>query len=393
MSRKKTKRGNPYLRGNSWEFFWYTTENGVRKQHKKGGYATKEEAEQALKETKAKADLGQIDKKDSSELLENYLDRWFEVHKLTLQPNTINGYYVNIKNHIKPALGKTKLKDLSPAMLQRFYTMLMQKKKLKAKTVTYVHNVLKTALKYAVIDGILQENVCERVKVPKAPIEEKFTHILLSREQMIQLSKAIEDSRYKVEITLAMQLGLRRGEVLGIKYSDVDFENHQLHIQRQVSTVKDITENNENQRYYGLKRPKSESSYRTLPISKEIETLIKQKKAYNDMQKKKLGDLYTDLDLINCKDTGEELSPQTLYHAYKNIIKKCGLPEKLRFHDLRHSYSALLIDMNVPIKALSLSLGHSSAAVTDKVYADSISARQQIASMVSNALSYEQCEQ
>ena len=198
--------------------------------------------------------------------------------------------------------------------------------------------------------------------------------------------KALEGHRYETEIKLAMLLGLRRGEALGLKYSDVDFARHTIAIQRQVSTIKDDTKK-DNKSYYGLKCLKSESSNRVLSTSPEIEQLIKRKKAYNDLQAQKLNEAYSSLDLICCDEVGNVLSPQTLYHAFKRILEKCGLPTNTRFHDLRHSYAVLCIDLNVPIKVLSQALGHSSTAVTDSVYADSIRAKQELAGLVSNALS------
>lgn len=379
-----SSKGNPFKRGKTWTFIYYTyDESGKRKQHWKGGYTTKEEAESELEKVKAKITLGILEKQDSTMKLGKYLDSWFDIHKLTLQPNTINGYSNNIDRHIKPALGNIKLKDLKPAQIQRFYTSLIKDKRLSAKSVIYVHNVLKIALKSAVENGLLNENVCTKVKPPKA---EKYVAHPLTLEQMKTLIKEIEGKRYEVEIKLAMLLGLRRGEVLGLKFSDVDFNRHTISIQRQVSTIKDITEEHSTS-YYGLKPLKSKSSNRVLYISPEVEKLINRKKIYNDTMKKKIGKDYYNYDLICCNDMGDLLSPQTLYHAFKRTIKKCELPDKTRFHDLRHSYATLCIDLNVPIKVLSQSLGHSSTAITDLVYADSIRAKQELAGLISNALS------
>ena len=375
------KRGNPFLRGKTWVFIYYIyDENGKRKQVWKGGYKTKEEAEADLKKYQAMAALGKI-KPSSSDTLEKYLNKWFESHKKTLEPSTINGYNTNIQNHIIPALGKIKLKDLKPSKVQQFYTMLMDEKELSSTTVLYVHNVLKTALKAAVDDKLIEENVCEKVKPPKA---EKYKPQLLTVEQLQTLMKHIAGNKYEIEIKLAATLGLRRGEVLGLKFSDVNFEKHTISIQRQVSTVKDDTQDS-NGSYYGLKKLKSESSNRELYISSDIEDMIKQKREQQKLQKQALGADYIDYDLICCCDNGDILSPQTLYHAYKGILKKCSLPDA-RFHDLRHSYATLCIDQNVPMKVLSQSLGHSSTAVTDMVYADSISAKRELANLVSNAI-------
>lgn len=375
------QKGNPFKRGNTWSFIYYVKdESGKRIQKWKGGYATREEAVKELEIHKAKAKLNEVFI-GSNETLEHYLNRWFATHKLTLQPNTINGYNGIIQKHIIPALGKVKIKDLKVSQIQQFYNMLMEQKSLSPKSVTYVHNVLKTALKYAVTDKLIEDNVCLKVKPPKVP---KYKSILLSSEQMRVLLSYLKGKKYETEIYLAVMLGLRRGEVLGLKFSDVDFDRHTISIQRQVSTVKDDTKKR-NESYYGLKCLKSESSNRVLSISADIELMIKRRKIYNDYQKSCLGEFYHDNDLICCDDCGDVLSPQTLYHAFKRALKECNLPD-IRFHDLRHSYATLCIDLNVPIKVLSQSLGHSSTSVTDSVYADSIRVKQELANMIGEAI-------
>jgi integrase len=106
---------------------------------------------------------------------------------------------------------------------------------------------------------------------------------------------------------------------------------------------------------------------------------------YNHQQRERLGAEYHNQGLVCCKDNGDFVNPQTLYHAFKRALKACGLPD-IRFHDLRHSYAILCIDVNVPIKVLSQALGHSSTAVTDGVYADSISAKRELANLISKAI-------
>jgi site-specific recombinase, phage integrase family len=123
-----------------------------------------------------------------------------------------------------------------------------------------------------------------------------------------------------------------------------------------------------------------------LYISKDIENLILRKRIYNNAQKEYFGKEYHDYGLICCSDNGEPMSPQTLYHAFKRIIKACGFPNDVRFHDLRHSYATLCIDLNIPIKVISQALGHSSTAITDEVYADSIEAKKNLADIISQAV-------
>lgn len=349
---------------------------------KNGRVATKpkKDAESNLKIYQAKATLQQTIPATMM-VLKDYLPQWFESHKKMLAPNTINGYAVNINNHIIPQIGTLKLKDIKPKHLEAFYSTLMTDKGLSAKTVKYIHNVLKVALKAAVDNKIIDDNPCLKAKTPKVP---KFQSQLLSLEQLKTLLSGIEGDRYETEIKLAAMLGLRKGEVLGIKRSDLDISKHTLHIQRQVSIVRDNTVDNDSL-YYGIKPLKSESSDRVLFLSQEIESLILRKDEFNKGRKKILQGAYQDNDLICCNDDGTVMSPQTLYHAFKRILTRCGLPN-VRFHDLRHSYATLCIDLNIPLKVISQNLGHSSTAVTDSVYADSIKAKMTVSDIITQKL-------
>lgn len=196
------------------------------------------------------------------------------------------------------------------------------------------------------------------------------------------LFMALKDSKYETPIKLATVLVLRRGEVLGLQNSDYDSVSHCLRIQRQVSIVKDNTLSEIDGQIFGVKDLKTECSKRTLYISSDIEKLIERQITYNQLQKDKLGDDYHDNGFICCKDNGDFINPQTLYYAFKNILKKNNLPN-IRFHDLRHSYATMLIDFNIPLKVISQTLGHSSTAITDQVYADSIRAKQNVSQIVS----------
>ena len=386
MSEKRSysKKGNPFLRGNTWTFIYYVTNaDGTKTQRWKGGYKTKKEAEEDLKVYKAKSTLRQTIPVGSM-LLKDYLEKWFTTHKKMIANNTINGYNVNIHNHIIPAIGNIKLKNVKPTLLEGFYADLLNEKKLSPTTIKYVHNVLKVALKDAVNDKLIDSNPCLLAKRPKCV---KYKSKLLTQEEMQTLFDFIKNNRYEVEIKLAAVLGLRRGEVLGIKESDLDTTLHTLHIQRQVTIVKDTTDtnNSKNNKINGIAPLKSESSDRILFISEDVENLLLRKIEFNKAIKKQLGNAYHDEGLINCSDDGTPMSPQTLYHAFKRILKACGLPN-VRFHDLRHSYATMCIDLNIPLKVISQNLGHSSTAVTDEVYADSIKAKASVADIIARNL-------
>ena len=373
---------NPFQRGNSWTFYYYVRDDyGKRKQVWKGGYATKKEAETELRRYKAMTELGQITYNSQNTIrVSAYLQEWLDLRKTSLQPHTIDNYAQTINKHIIPGIGNLRLQDLSPKVLQRFYNDLSTQSNLSAKTIQFVNSVLKAALRGAIEEGYVKTNVFSGVKLPRI---KKFKPQLLSIEQIQTLFQALPGHQYETEIKLATLLGLRRGEVLGIQEQDIDFKRHTLSIERQVSVIKDSSSTKQGD-LFGLKCLKSESSNRTLYLSEDIERLLKDKICQNRVNKQSCSS-YIDLGLVCCKANGEIINPQSLTNSFQRLLTKCGLP-RLRFHDLRHTYATLCIDMKVPIKTLSQALGHSSTAITDLVYADSIKANRELADIISKAI-------
>lgn len=385
QTEKKTykKQGNPYKRGDTWTYIYYITdaETGKKVQKRKGGYSTKKEAEAALKETEALILTGQYveDKKVSTE---QYIMHWFnEIHKPTLQPNTYNGYFVNIKNHIVPNIGEIPLIKLNRNDIMKFYNKLIENG-LSATTVKYVHSVLRKALKEAVLSDLILKNPCDGITLPK---QKKYHAAILNADQIrILLDKCIGSS-VELEVLLALSLGLRRGETLGLKFDDFDFTNKTVHIQQQVTTVKDTTKSKRmpSETVWGLKDLKTNESNRTVYVPQSVLDAVQNRKLQVEQAKKKFGDQYVDYGLVCCKENGMYESPQSVYVRFKKLLKQAGLPD-VRFHDLRHSYATALLDLDVPLKVISKILGHSSINITADVYCDVLEKKKQPADIVQN---------
>lgn len=379
-----SKRGNPFKRGKTWTFIYYVEDykTGKKQQKSKGGFKTKKDAEIALKEMEARIALNQYIP-ESSLTLEEYLEHWFEQHKTTLQAGTINGYKVNIKNHINPALGHIRLNRLAREDINRLYFEMQNKKNLSPTTIKYVHNVLKKALNDAVIDKIISSNPSIAAKVPK---KQKYKAVILNQEQMRILLKRSIGSSIELEVLLAITLGLRRGEVLGLRFSDFDLDNKEVKICQQVTVAKEKTNDVHNEDLWGIKGLKTEESNRVLSIPESVVDAIRNRKRIVDINKCKYGSNYVDLDLVCCKENGMYLSPQTVYHRFKTLLKKSNLPD-IRFHDLRHSFATLLLNLDVPLKVISEILGHANIGVTGDTYLEVISEKQrQVADLVQNNL-------
>ena len=392
-------KGNPFQRGSTWTFIYYVMdETGKRHQKWKGGYLTKEDAEIDLAKYQFEARTGKrsIHSKENDSL-KSYMTIWFGVHRRGLKPNSANAYYMDMNKRIFPYIGHLQLKDITPLTLKSLYYQLLDEG-LAPKTISRVHSILKTSLQAAIDEGFIYENPCLKVKPPVIP---RYKATVLSKEEMQKLITFLNKrhiSRFDNAIKLAMLLGLRRGEVLGIKVEDIDFENHTLTIQRQVNVTYDIAqviedrkkrvkktirkyEKNGAAKYFGLTSPKSDSSRRTLFISSEIEEIFRQQMKIVERIKAR-NENFVDRGLLFCSDFGDVVYPEGLTRRFKNVLQYCGLPT-MRFHDLRHSYATLCIDMNIPIKTISQTLGHSSIYVTDLVYADSISSKKDLPNIIS----------
>lgn len=379
------KKGNPFKRGKTWTYIYYLEdkETGKKIPKWKGGFASKAEAERALKETEAQILIGHYvaDKKTK---LADYLNHWFyEVHAPMLKAYTFNGYRNNIRNHIIPALGHIPLAELTRADIQKLYNNLLNEKKLSPTTVLYVHRVLKKALNEAVFDDLIVKNPCNGVKLPK---KKKYRATVLSVDQMKEMLNAAIGSKCELEVLIAVTLGLRRGEILGLRYSDFNFTKKTLTISQQVTAVhnKEYQKAHPGVSMWGISDVKTDNGNREICVPQAVLDAVQKRQLFINEQMLKYRQDYKRYGLICCKPDGDIPSPQTMYDRFKEMLKTTNLPD-MRFHDLRHSCATALLDMDVPLKVISQMLGHSSIKVTGDIYCDVIEKKRQPADLMQNA--------
>ena len=288
----------------------------------------------------------------------SWLEVWMENYaKVKLRPSTFKTSQGFLKNHIKPQIGSIPLADLTSLDLQRFYKHLLDggrvdrieaKKKPKGlapKTVRNIHQIISSALKLAIEQRLIARNPADGCALPKAERKEMQT---LPVEQLTSFLREAKDSGVFALYYIDLTTGLRRGELLGLKWSDIDLEKGDLRVQRQIGRINGKI----------IEMPlKTKNAYRTLPLSADAISVLMQ-------QRRKTGNS----EWVFPSPTGGPMSPDSVLHMLQRVLKRAGLP-RIRFHDLRHTFATMALQNGVDVKTVSSMLGHYSAGFTLDTYA------------------------
>ena len=285
-----------------------------------------------------------------------YLDRWLnDSLRNTVRQSTFVRYEQLVRLHISPALGRIALKSLSAAHVQGFYRDRLDSG-LSPATVQKIHAVLHKALDQAASWSLVPRNPTESVKAPRPAPEEIRP---LNREQAKVLLETARGERFEALYVLAVTTGLRQGELLGLKWEDVDLENSLIRVRRTLIR---------NRGRLLLGEPKTKRSRRTVRLTEAAVQALKGHLARQIEQMERLGDLYADRGLIFATQIGTLVNPTNLRkRSFAPLLEKAGLPP-IRFHDLRHTCATLLLSRNVNPKIVSEMLGHATIAITLDTY-------------------------
>lgn len=377
--KKNEKTGEYYVRYDAG-----FDSKGKRKQKYKGGFKKQKDAEDFLAQVRVDLKHGTYTDPDKMFVFE-YLDKWLEYQKDRLSPTTYSGYDINIRCHTNPYIGGIRLQELKALNIKDMYSKLQkprtievddEKRKfdpLSPTSIRYVHRVLSKALEDACKDEVLYRNPAKNVSIPKVT---KYKAQFLSIAQIKDLLTKFEGDDLFIPVYLSVVLGLRRGEVLGLKWEHIDMKNKVVRIRENyvMAQGKPLL----------LENVKTQTSDRDIVITDRIVALLE---AYRKKQKK-LRTIIT--DFVCTWSDGSLFNPSGLTKTFKRRMKKFELPE-IRFHDLRHSNGALMIACNVPMKGASDRLGHSTIVITNDFYGhveDSV--QRQIAETIDRAIWGEQ---
>ena len=306
-----------------------------------------------------------------------WMDIWFENYaKIKVRPTSHQTYRGYIDNHIKPNIGKIQLNKLTTLELQKLYKKLLsrgrvdrieakgQPKGLSPKTVRNIHQVISSAMDFAKAQKLIAVNPTDGCALPKLEHREMKT---LPVEQLASFLREAKESGVFEMYYIELATGLRRGELLGLKWEDLDWEQCTLRVQRQVSRINGEV----------VEAPlKTKNSYRTISLGGDAVGIL------NEQRKKCGGSEY-----VFPSPTGGPISPDSVIQMLHRVLKRAGLP-KVRFHDLRHTFATVALQNGVDIKTVSGMLGHYSAGFTLDTYAHvTTAAQREAAKTMGNILS------
>ena len=370
----------------------YKDINGKRKQKwvstglsEKGN--NKRIANQKMQEilTNFKENLNIKEETKNDKLFVSYLKEWLISIKNTIEENTYDSYKVIVNKICDYFQDKNiLLNDLKPVEIQKFYNFLYSKE-LTGNTVLHYHNVIRKALQTALKLDLILSNPADRVERPK---KEQFIGSFYSQAELNTLFTLIKDDPLQIVIYLASFYGLRRSEVLGLKWDAFDFDNKTITIKHKaIETRKD------NKRVILLKdKTKNQSSYRTLPLVDDIIVVLQEHKKQIDENKKLCGNSYNKkyLDYICVDSMGKLFRPEYVTDHFTLIMdKNKDILKKIRFHDLRHSCASLLLAKGIPMKEIQDWLGHSTYSTTANIYAHlEKDTKNKSANVLSNVLTF-----
>lgn len=323
--------------------------------------------------------------KNNKKLFTLYLKEWLLDIKNTIEENTYDSYKVIVNKTCDYFKDKNiLLNELKPADIQKFYTYLYSKE-LTGNTVLHYHNLIRKALQTALRLDLILSNPADRVERPK---KEQFIGSFYSQTELNTLFSLIKDDPLKIVIYLASFYGLRRSEVLGLKWDAFDFENKTITIKH-----KAIQGKKDNKIVVILKdKTKNQSSYRTLPLVDDIIVLLKEHRKQIDENKKLCGNSYNKkyLDYVCVDSVGKIFRPEYVTDHFTLIMNKNkDILRKIRFHDLRHSCASLLLAKGIPMKEIQDWLGHSTYSTTANIYAHlEKDTKNKSANVLSNVLTF-----
>jgi len=338
------------------------TGDGKRDWH--DGFATRKEAEREAAEIVKRKQDGDYRSPDRITLGDYLNERWLPTRRAQIRPSTFSAYKNSIGIHVVPHIGSIQLRQLQPEDLDLFYAQLLLDGKrngagggLAPKTVRNIHAMLRKALHDAERKGTVQRNVADLADPPKIKVGGSKAMTVWSADELRGFLAAIEDSDWYVPIYLAANTGMRRGEVLGVPWRNLDLDTGRLIVDQQVLSVEYQLE---------VADVKTSHSRRTVDLDPRTVAVLR---AWRREQLERLMStgVRNDGDFVFTHPEGGPIHPDFFSQSWDRLMRDHDV-RRIRLHDLRHTHASILLKENVPPKVVSERLGHSSPAFTMTVY-------------------------
>ena len=318
---------------------------------------------------------------------EAFAEEWFEEYAKPNLRNTTYERLLQLRTRIYKAIGHLRMDKITPRQIQAFVNTLSKDganeltgKPLAPKTIRHYLSLISDVFSYAVKMGVANDNPCSKVTIPKAEQKEKQIYTPQEVNKFLTLLKA-EPLKYQVFFNLAVYSGFRRGELLGLEWKDIDFDNGIVSVRRTScytagkGTYTDTT--------------KTKKSQRTLKFPQEIMDMLQDFKAEQDEEALRLGDKWVDNDRLFVKWNGETMNNQTPYWWLSEFCKNNGLPF-YGIHSFRHLFASMLVNEGVDIVSVSGALGHSTVSTTSNIYCHLLeNSRAKVSEAITNALKFD----
>jgi integrase len=355
---KRSAQGGGSIRkrkDGTWEGRYTTGKDaGTGKQEQKSVYgATQKEVRQKLQQATYAIDEGTYFEPEKI-TVGRWLDIWLAEYTGSVKPYTFRAYDSIITYHLKPALGAVKLAALFAPEIQTLYNRLHRgvgkKQGLSAKTIKNIHGVLHKALAQAVELHYILHNPSDACKLPrtKEPIIKP-----LEESSISAFMKAISGHRYERVFIVTLFTGMRKGEVLGLTWDSIDFQNETIYLYQQLQLIKGV---------YKFETLKNDKTRLLSPAPTVMRALQEQRRIQIEWRLK-AGSAWENSGLVFTNETGHHLALYTVYKHFKDIIASIGLPNT-RFHDMRHTYAVNSLQAGDDVKTVQENLGHHAAAFT-----------------------------
>ena len=325
---------------------------------------TQKEVAQKIKELTAALDAGTYIAPNKM-TVGQWLDSWQREYLANVKPSTVSSYEATIRNHLQPGLGAIRLDSLTTHDIQEFYNSLHSpsenRNALSSKTIKNIHGILHHALEQAMLNNYIRSNPSNACVIPKA-IKKKVKP--MNEHQIADFLKAIKGHKYENMFLIALFTGMRQGEVCGLQWECVDFDNGTILIDKQLQSLRGKVRGDKEK--YALV-PTKNGKERTITAAPYVMDILWKTKQAQDANRKDFGSDFVENGLVFTDEIGNRVTPQALYRAFKLVVTELNMKD-VRFHDLRHSYAVVSLKSGDDVKTVQENLGHATASFTLDTY-------------------------